>query len=326
MNEAKPLKATIRPVGSLGEATLEIRGTVLVYHQSGWAGSATVFIPVEWISISETMRRDNRRLVRAVFFFLIVAVLFGVMDAALHVLSGDVLPWVLTALGAPAAFFVFVGAFWLATWGRRRPAMLLWVNSEPAPQHIEFWRARKHDEDLETLMERLKELSSRIRDYTSFPLQTSHTWYRLRPLRALVIKGLMISVLLYAPVALLSEYINQPALMLFLLAPPGVYLARYLFEEVRSLSEPRAFRAAVRSYNRGEAARASALLRTVIAEHPRHIEALMLSAYADIELNDFPRAFELCRALAAADSELADEFVKEVWALKRMHDRMQIDV
>ncbi|MFA6243261.1 MAG: hypothetical protein WC655_20150, partial [Candidatus Hydrogenedentales bacterium] len=74
MNDTSPLKATIRPVGSLGEATLEIRGTVLVYHQSGWAGSATVFIPIEWVSISETMRRDSRRLVRAVFFLLLVAV------------------------------------------------------------------------------------------------------------------------------------------------------------------------------------------------------------------------------------------------------------
>lgn len=326
MNEAMPLKATIRPVGSLSEATLEIRGTVLVYHQSGWAGSATVFVPVEWVSISEIMRRDSRRLFRAIFFFLIVAVLLGVMDTALHVLPSDVLPWVMTALGAPAAFFAFVGAFWLATWGRRLPATLLWVNSEPAPQHIEFWGNDKQNADIERVMERLKELSSRIRDFTSFPLQTSHTWYRLRPLRAILIKGVMISVLLYAPVALLSEYIHQPMLMLFLLAPPGAYLSRYLFEEARSLAEPKAFRAAVRSYNRGEAARASALLRTVIAEHPRHIEALMLSAYADMELNDFPRAFELCRALAAADSELADEFVKEVWALKRMHDRMRIDV
>ena len=325
MNDTSPLKATIRPVGSLGEATLEIRGTVLVYHQSGWAGSATVFIPIEWVSISETMRRDSRRLVRAVFFLLLVAVLLGVMDTALHVLPVDVLPWVLTALGAPALFFTFVGAFWLATWGRRRPATLLWVNSEPRPQHIEFWRDGRPDHNLEPLIARLTELSMRIRDFTSFPLQTSHTWYRLRPMRAILMKGVVVSLLLYAPVALLSEYIKQPLLMLFLLAPPGAYVARYVVEELRSLGEPKAFRAAVRSYNRGEAARASALLRSVIAEHPRHIEALMLSAYADMELNDFPRAFELCRALSAADSELADEFVKEVWALKRMYDRMQID-
>lgn len=75
-----------------------------------------------------------------------------------------------------------------------------------------------------------------------------------------------------------------------------MYVARYVIEELRSLGEPKAFRAAVRSYNRAEQARASALLRSVIAEHPRHIEAFMLSAYADMELNDFPRLRVVPRA------------------------------
>jgi hypothetical protein len=326
MPSPAPNRADIQPVGGRRSLSLEIRGTILVLHERAWAGSATVFIPIEWVDLAHRQRRNTNSLAVCLLLMLVASLLLTPILAALTLPHTNATAWALPLLGVGAVAFAYASLVWLGAFLRPRPTTALSVSSDALEHHVEFWHQPGADPVLDALVERIEHLRGHIEDLAAFPVHTSHTWYRLRPLRVVVAKAFLISLCLYMPVSFLASRYHLPFLGLFLFAPPMYYLARYGLDHLLALREPKAFRAAVRWYNRGQPARAKALLNAVLGEHPRHIDALMLATYTDIELNDFPRAFEHCRALAKADPELADDFVREVWAIKRMHDRMNAAV
>ncbi len=284
-----------------------------------------MFIPIEWVSLAHGRRRDVGLLAVGLAMLSVAALLLSPYFALIGHPTRSI-GWPLLILCGASATLACVALFWLIAFLKPRPTTILSVSTDAEDHRVEFWHKPGARANVDTLVERIENLRGRIEDLTAFPVHTSHTWYRLRPLRAVLTKAILICVCLYAPVSFASAHYQQPWLELFLLAPPLYYLARYGIDFLWTLREPKEFRAAVRWYNRGEPARANALLNSVLLEHPSHIDALMLGTYASIELGDFPRAFEHCRALAKTDPELADDFVREVWAIKRMHDRMNAAV
>lgn len=321
MTEPNTITAPIRPVSGPRQSSLELRGTVLVYHQRGWAGSASVFIPIEWITVSSRTRFNTNFLLGV----LLGGMLFVSLCSALllEIARGSMLN--AAGVAVPALACLAAAVYCLYRFLQRGRTTVLSVDSDPRRMRIEFWHVPTLDPTLDSLLDRLKSLSARIEEVAPYPIQTSHTWYRLRPLRAVMAKGLLFSVILYVPVSLLAGYMDAPELMLFLLLPPAFYGAQYAYMALRSLSSPKSFRAAVKSYNRGEVGQADSLLTDTLAVHPNHPESLMLSVYVNVEQRRFDRAFDQCRKLAAVDRDHADDLVKEVWAIKRMYDRMELE-
>ncbi len=321
MTEANAITAPIRPVGGPRHASLELRGTVLVFHQRGWAGSASVFIPVEWITVSSRHRYNNNFLFGVLLSGMILVSLCSAM--LFEATKGSLLTAV--GIGVPALLCAGVVSYCLFRFLRRDRTTVLTVETDPRSTQIEFWHLPTKTPELDRLLVRLGTVRARIEEVAPYPIQTSHSWYRLRPLRAVLAKGVLFSAILYVPVSLIAGYMEMPHLVFFLLLPPAFYGAQYGLMVVRSLGSPKSFRAAVRSYNRGEVGRADSLLSDTLAAYPNHPESLMLSVYVHVEQRQFDRAFDQCRKLAAVDQHHADDLVKEVWAIKRMYDRMELE-
>jgi hypothetical protein len=321
MTDANTIIAPIRPVGGPRQASLELRGTVLVYHQHGWAGSASVFIPVEWVAVSSRFRYNTNYL----FGVLLAGALLISLSSAVTVDITRGAYAHAAGVAVPALMCLIVNLYCLYRMLQRGRTTILSVESEPRMMRIEFWHVPSQDALLDALLDRLNSLRDRIEEIAPYPIQTSHTWYRLRPLRAVLAKGLLFSVILYVPVSILAGYLEMPGLVFFLLVPPIFYGGQYALVALRSLSSPKSFRAAVKSYNRGEVGEADSLVSDALAAYPDHPESLMLSVYVKVEQRQFDRAFDQCRKLAAVDQAHADDLVKEVWAIKRMYDRMELE-
>ncbi|MCC6491211.1 MAG: hypothetical protein IT364_27225 [Candidatus Hydrogenedentes bacterium] len=324
MTDTHHMVADIRQVGGPRRASLELRGTVLVYHQHGWAGSASVYIPIEWVSVSSRYRNNMNYLVcLSLLLLALVSLLSGLL---LEVTSGES-PSLLTllAFAVPAALCCGVSVLCLFRFLKRHRTTVLAVDTGHTGMRVEFWHTPAEDPKLDALLDRLSSLRERIEDVTQYPIHTSHTWYRMRPFRAVLLKGLTYSLVLYIPVSLIADYLDRHVLLLFLLLPPAFYGGHYALMALRNLGNPKSVRAAVRSYNKGEVGQADSFLRDTLAAHPDHAESLLLSVYVNVEQQQFDRAFAQCRKLAAFDRDHADDLVKEIWAIKRMHDRMDAE-
>lgn len=317
-------RAEIRPVVGPRRAWLELKGTVLIYHRRGWVGSQSVFIPVEWVSITERQRLDGKYLLLGVPALVLALALQAPLLRAAGATAWEDSHW--PALIAGGALFLWGIALVLVVRAflRRKPTTLIAVDSEPARLRIEFWHRPADDPDLDLLVGSLKVLRERIHDVTPYPVQSGHTWYRLRPFRATLFKGLFISMILYVPIAVLGWMTKTPYVEFLLLLPPAFYMTVYGVNSVRMLSAPRSFREALRHYNRGETAIARDKIDLTIREHPDFLDANLLGIYASVELQDFDRAFALCRKLHALHPEISEEIAKELWSLRRMYERMNV--
>ncbi|MCL4691594.1 MAG: hypothetical protein KJ060_03685, partial [Candidatus Hydrogenedentes bacterium] len=204
MTDANTISAPIRTVGGPRQASLELRGTVLVFHQKGWAGSASVFIPVEWITVSSRFRYNTNYLLG----MLLAGALFISLCSAITVEATRGATIQAAAAVIPALLCLAVNLYFLYRVLQRGRTTILSVESDPRAMHIEFWHVPTREPELDALLDRLNSLRSRIEDVAPYPIQTSHTWYRLRPLRAVLAKGLLYSVILYLPVSILAGYLE----------------------------------------------------------------------------------------------------------------------
>lgn len=323
METTSPWKVPIRRLSGPRKAWLELKGTVLIYHESGWMGSASVFIPIEWVSVSRRHRYHAQWLMCGVIC-LAVFLTSGTL-ASIAVESEASFRWIAYALGAPAAVSLAGFVACCLAFLRRRPTTLLSVDAEPQAMQIEFWHDPDSDQRLTALLAKLKNIHDRIEDVTPYPIQTSHTWYRLKPLRAVIAKGLLISAVLYFPVTVLAAYYDIPLLNLFIFLPPLYHLGRYGFDWMLSFDQPKGFRRAIRLYDLGQYSEADRVLRQCAEEEPDNFDVLMLWMYVCLEQRKYDEAFELCHRLAKHDEEAAEAFTTEIWSMKRMYDRMEIN-
>ncbi len=319
----KPLRVPIHPVSGPGNAVLELKGTILVYHQRAWSGQASVFIPVEWISLKRVTCTDSRVVYKVMalpalaLLFVMPAIAFArqFVGSDADVLGGIALAGLFLALAATA-----IGGFIVA---RNRPAIELTANVEQAPMRIRFWHRPGEDADQDRLVAQLTNLTERADEMIAYTIQKSHTWYRIRPLRAAVVKAVFFTALLVLPVQVIATMFEQPFANLALVLPAIVYIGRHVLESTLLRFAPHGFREAVLSYHRDQPKQAEKYLRAVFDVEPDYLEGCLLAIQLALESRDFGTAFMRCRQVAKSDPELADDIAEEIWLFKRMNDRMR---
>jgi len=319
----KPLRANIRPVSGPRNALLELKGTILVYHQRAWSGQASVFIPVEWISLKHITCTDARIVYQVMALPAIALILaMPVIATARHffgpnaeILGGLLLVGLFMGLVAAS-----VGGYIVA---RNRKAIELTADVEHAPLRIRFWYRPGESADHDRLVSQLTNMSERADEMIAYTIQKSHTWYRIRPLRAAFVKALFFTAVLLLPIQIIATMFNQPLANLALVLPAIVYIGRYALETTLLRFAPEGFRQAVHSYHQNKPKLAEKYLRTVFDVEPDYLEGCLLSIQLSLESRDFGTAFMRCRQVAKSDPDLADDIAEEIWLFKRMNDRMR---
>ncbi len=333
-------RVKIRRVGLPGEAALELRGTVLLFHKRSWVAASTMFIPVEWVEIQHARRRDLRRLYQGVIAWM-AALLFA-MPLSLILLKTELVaglypsPALMRFSALALTLFLLacagVGLWSLAMFAPRRETTELTISGAPRRLRIHFWHPPGKRPELDALVTRLAELRGAVSRHIDHPVRMNHVWRRPRPYRVALLKGLAVSFLLYLIVMML-EFLRLagrgpelPRLFyLFLVAPPASYLLRRAAAEAWRLREPEAFRRGLRCYRREEADQAIGHLRALVEQHPEHQAGRLLLTQACTETGAFDEALRHCEYLDADHPMLARQLRASIWGIRRMHERMHPD-
>lgn len=332
MFEAHAERIPVDPAGRPGRAWLELKGSILIYRRESWVTSASVFIPVEWITVSERRQYDWRHLWRGIIA-LMTAVLFALPLVLLIRMMrpyqpGDIL------IGAVLAGFLAltagIGLWQLSLFPRRKLVTVLSVSGQPFDTEMAFWRTLGTSPALDDLIETMRTGRARIEDEFAYPVRMNHMWHRPKPFRIAVLKGLAISLCL-GMALLLSETLRAVGyplaysrwLLVFIAAPPLFYVFAEGIRRGPLNRRPLAYRIALRAYLRGDLALAQECLDTLLREQPLHSEARLLMVQTCAEGYEFDRALEHCARLAADHPLLASRLQATIWSLRRIHDRMQ---
>ena len=324
-------RIAVSPVGKPGRAWLELRGSILIYRRESWVTSASLFIPVEWVSVSEKRRRDLRRLWHGILG-LMAAVLFTLPLTLLVYRMRPHEPvdlWIGLGLGLLLAVALVSGLWSLARFPRREPVTVLRIANDAYPLDIAFWRHPGASPALDGLVAALREQTRVPADRMPFPVRMNHLWRRPRPFRIALVRGLAISFVLYVALLFLEslrlagvgpEF--SRALYLLLLLPPPVHLLGAIARRGARLKEPAAFRAALRAYQRGDLSAPLRRLEELLEAHPAHSPGRILMVQACAEACRFDEGMSHCALLAHEHPELATRLQASLWGLKRMHERM----
>lgn len=333
MPDPDSLKIRINQIGGPQRTWLELKGAVLIYHARSWAASFSAYIPVEWVTVSRHKRQQATLLLRNLLMLMVTGgVGLAIIGLALQPEEGGAAPAVTNPLLRIAAITIGMVALTVAAWfalraGRaffeRHPSTLLQV--EDSDMAIEFWDNGRDDE-VKQFMAQLDRLKEGVKESTAYPIKAGHARRHVRPFRAVVMKTLLITLFLLFPVKLLAGYMNRPEFMLILLLPALVYFGRYGLEHLLRRAEPKAFQRGMRHFHRGEFEAAAAWFRTLLESHPDHEHGLILGTQSVIMLERFEEAFSYCQRLRSINPELAETLQEDLWALKRMQERMQVTV
>lgn len=321
-------KVCLERVGIPGHAWLELRGTVLLLHTQSWLGASSMYVPIEWVSVEHDLRRDLRRLWLALIAFL-TAVLLALPSALLLRQPDSPGPdlWLAGVLLGLVALCLVVSVAATVGFLRRRPLIRLRVESEMQQVTVELWRPR-NSVALEALLGRLAATHAELEALVSFPIRMHHAWRRPRPYRIALLRGMLISALLYALLVSWDLLIGRGSagafprvLYLILLAPPlaqlaGVALRRALWQD------PRSYRRAVAAYLRQRHHEAEALLRDTLEANRDHGPARLLLVQLLTELGRFEEASQQCERLALDHPLLASRLQASLFGIKRLHARM----
>lgn len=321
----------IRRVDGPGEAWLQLRGSILLFHKQNFVSSSTSFIPVEWIRVSEERRRDLRHLWHGLLG-LTVAVLFAlplwvlVFRMRPH-LGYD--PWIAFALVIFLLVTLGIAAWAMGAFLRPRPLVTLFVEGTPSCSAIRFWRDVDTDGPVAALMESLNQARQAVTDSGLPPVRMTHLFRRPRTYRIALIKGLGISflfyvLLLFMDAARVAGYGPDFSRLnyVFLALPPLGYLGTALLRRAWMLREPRSFREALWCYEKQRLTEAAAHLESLLALYPGHDSGRFLMVRVLAEQFDVEQALAHCEALSKGHPLLAAHLQSNLWGIRRMHARM----
>lgn len=325
-------KVRIKRVAVPGEAWLELKGTILVFHARNWISLSSMFIPLEWVETTEGYRRDFRRLWVGIIGVL-VAILLSLPLSLLSLYlperrALDVLLAVI--LGVLLAISVCVAAWALATFFRRRRYTAFTVKGKLGGYTIAFWHTLGEDAALDTLVEGVCALEGDLDETIPYPIRMKHIWRRPRPVRIALLRGMVVSFFLYLLI-LSCDVLHRigkiswfsSSYFFFLLAPPAFYVTMVLLRRALMLRQPQAYRAAVRSCARGALADARDALKGLLDIRPEYAAGRLLMVQVCAEQYAFDDAFYHCERLAQEHPALATELQQNLWGIKRMYERMQ---
>ena len=324
----------IERVGAPGEAWIELRGSVLLFHKRSWVAASSSFIPIEWVRVSHGRRRDLRRLWLG---------LLGVMVAVLTSLPLSLIlfymrerhaaDWLL-AVPLAAMFLVAlgVGLYALALFLRLRDVTVIDVARDPRWLRIAFWRTPRRDPALDGLVARIEQECGRGTEAALAPVHMHHMWYRPQPFRVALIKGMVVSFFAYLALLFLEAmhwwgYGPRVAggYYALLLVPPLFYLGVLLVRRVLRRRLPEHYRAAVKAHAREDLDAAAQHLGALLEAQPDHDAARLLMIQVATERYDFDDAFHHCGRLAQTSPFLAMRLESTIWGIHRLYHRMQED-
>ena len=325
LKDKKPHKEPISLVGRTGQAWLELRGTILLYHEAHWTGRALMYIPLEWVNVMHRSRWKGR----LAPIMLVYVVLGAVCTACLIAYETRLIEVPESArtyiLPLTLGVCILAGGLLLPAFLRRQPTTLLRVDTAGEPIRIEFWHAPGKNATLDELMARIENVQAHVEDRVPYRIPMSHTRLRAKPLRIVLMWSAIITAALYMPVRLAAVWLDIPALNWVLLGPVVVYLGRYALGRALLRFTPDSYRHAVLSYERGDYEEAVDQFDDLEQTFPDRLEPLILMYQVYLARNDFDAAGRVCTRMDEYDPDLADELMQEVWGLRRIHERMSTD-
>jgi len=323
-------KLPIRRVVGAGRAWLELRGSILVYHRQSWVGASSMFIPVEWVEVGHDLRHDWRRLWRGVVAVM-VACLISFPLTLLLLQQPDVpwFAWVASALSGMMLVNCALGIYFLLSFVRPRALTEFQVEQQGRPLKITFWHAWRRNPDLDALVGCVKAIKQNPKAQIPYPVQMKHEWYKPRPYRIALLRGVAISFFLYlalCAIEVLAWLGQTPApgiwAYAFLCAPPAYYLLRRALDIGYLSGNPREYVKAMRAYLRGDLGTAAHCLEKVLAENPDEHGARFLLVQVLTEQGAFDDASRHCKKLNGDHPSLAAQLENSIQGIKRMHGRM----
>jgi len=293
---------------------LELRGTVLVYHVKTWVGTASTYIPVEWVDISRDWRvRPGKLLGASLLMCLCILAGFAVLEYA-----GFLLPlYTLVFFAAILYVLVALRGFW-----RGHPTVRFDVDLAPQQFQIECWDQPGRHSGLSRLTKRILALQRDIDDHVPYPVHMTYQWYSVRPLRASIAQAVFITLVLAWPVYFAVGYFDIPLFYAFLLLPTVYYLGRYAWNRASLAMAPPDFRQALAAHDRQDYESARSHLTRYLEDYPNQQSALMLLSQMQCRLHDYNAALRTCDRFAPQDPELASHMQEEILGMQRMHKRM----
>ena len=332
MTDDTASRIAVSPAGKPGRAWLELRGSILIFRRESWVTSASVYIPLEWVAVSERSRLDWRRLWRAIIAFM-SAFLFA-LPLSLYVrVLRPYEDWDLP-IAAILAFFLCltagIGCWQLWKFPRHRNVCLFTVVNQGYGMDIAFWYEPGEDPALDALIASVRAGREKAQSETAYPMRMNHMWYRPKPYRIALLKGAGISLCLAMIIMLLESLrsLGYPLtysrwLLVFAAAPALFYLLAEAARRGPLSRRPLAYRMAHRAYLRGDLGMAQECLAELLREQPGFAEGRLLMVQACAEDCAFESALEHCAKLAEDHPLLASRLQATVWSLRRIHDRMQ---
>lgn len=327
-------KIPIKRVAVPGEAWLELKGTILVFHARNWISLSSMFIPLEWVEVSEGYRRDYRRLwagIIGVLVSILLSMPLSLLSLYLPERRGlDVLLSV--GLGVLLAVSVCAAIWSLTTFFRQRRYTAFTVKGKGTGYMIAFWHTLGENAALDGLVDRLSALGGNLDETIPYPIRMKHIWRRPRPVRTALLRGMVVSFFLYL-LLLSCDVLHRlgniswfsTTYFFFLVAPPLFYVAMVLLRRALMLRQPRAYRDAVRSCARGALADAREGLKGLLDVHPEYDAGRLLMVQVCAEQYAFDDAFYHCERLAHEHPALATQLQENLWGIKRMYERMESD-
>lgn len=332
-------KIPIERVNAPGEAWLELRGSILVYHKRTWVASSSMFIPVERVGVSHGRQYDLRRLWLGILGVLVAILLAMPLSLILfrmpHPEPADLAIAVLLAILLAVA--VVPGLWSLFRFFFQRPTTTLSIDILPYASTIRFWRGPRRDPALDALLERLAVERERMQSAGLDPVRMSHSaglggvmWRRPLALRVALIKGLVISFLFYLGflgLEILRFAGHGPEFSRWyyavLAVPPLFHLGSVTLRKgATQLREPKAFRHALRCHARGDLAAAARRLDALFEAYPDHALGRLLMVRVCTEQGAFDDALRHCEALVRDHPATAMRMQNTIWSVRRMHERM----
>ncbi len=323
----------IRRVDGPGEAWLELRGSILLFHKQTFIASSTTFIPVEWVRVSDERRRELRHLWRG-----LLGVTVGVLLALpLWAVEYRMRPhlaydqWIAAGLGLLLALTLGITLLSFFAFLRPRPIITLAIEGMPYSLAIRFWQEHGTVAVIAGLIGRMKALQRDLAGSGMPPIRMSHLFRRPRPYRMALVKGLGISFLLYILLLFMDamrvagygpEFSRWNYALLS--APPLAYLGAVALRRFSMFREPRSFRMALRCYDKQRLKEAVQHLKTLLSEYPGHGAGRLLIVRALAEQFLIDEALEQCAVLSAGHPVLAAHLESSLWGIRRMRARMDV--
>ncbi|MCP4644022.1 MAG: tetratricopeptide repeat protein [bacterium] len=316
----------IARIGGPRRSALRLRGAVLELTESGWTGDSTSLIPVEWLTVTRQESNRNRLASRAIVAVAAVVMTVSIPALVLALSGADLVPLSLWSVVAALALSAGVASV-VMTLRKTHSTVVIYVEAEPEPWRIEFWHAAGGAPALETLISKLEAVQKETeRDETPPPLQTTYSTYRIHPVRVVLMRTIGITLIITGPVIAIAWYFHQPLVLLVVLAPALFYFGRLGLSTLFWRRAPFVYREAVRRFESGKYDEAHRLISKVLDDFPDALPAHLLSVQIDLRRGQFDRAMRGCHDVSRLDDDAGQELLEEVWAVKRLRDRMDVEL